>query len=106
MKNISIRCADKIKKGEVVITKFGMEGGEIYALSAEIRNQLNTKQQAEIFIDLKPTLELSEIIAKLEKPRKTKSWTQHIETPLKLNKTSIALLKNYTSKEDFNNIEK
>ena len=106
LKNISIKCENKIQKGEVVITKFGLEGGAIYALSPEIRKQLNSRKKAEIFIDLKPTLELPEIITRLSKTRNSKSWTQHIETQLKLNKTSIALIKNYITKEDFNNIEK
>ncbi len=106
LKNISIRCADKIKKGEVVVTKFGLEGGAIYALSPEIRNQLISKKEAAIFIDLKPTLEIEEIITKLNKTKKTKSWTQHIETQLKLSKTSISIIKNYISKDDFNHVEK
>jgi uncharacterized flavoprotein (TIGR03862 family) len=106
LKNISIRCGKSIKKGEVVITKFGMEGGAIYALSPEIRNQLNSIQKASIFIDLKPTMEIEKIISKLNNPRNKKSRTQHIEYQLKLNKISISLLKNYLSKEDFTNIEK
>jgi hypothetical protein len=106
LKNISVRCGDHYKKGEVVLTKFGMEGGAIYALSPEIRTQLNTKQHAEIFIDLKPTLTIEEVISKLNQPRKTNSWTQHIETQLKLNKTSVSLIKNYVSKDNFKNSEK
>ena len=57
LKNISVRCSPSIKKGEVVITKFGMEGGAIYALSPEIRRQLNSVKKAEIFIDLKPSFQ-------------------------------------------------
>jgi uncharacterized flavoprotein (TIGR03862 family) len=106
LKNISIRCGDKTKKGEVVITKFGLEGGAIYALSPEIRTQLNAKKEAEIFIDLKPTLSVLEICKRLNKSRSSKSWTQHIETRLKFNKTSIALIKNYISKDDFKIVEK
>ena len=101
LKNISIRCEKSNRKGEVVITKFGLEGGAIYALSPEIRKQLNSRKKAEIFIDLKPTIELPEIITRLSKTRNSKSWTQHIETQLKLNKTAISFLKNYVTKEDF-----
>ncbi len=106
LKNISFRCGASIKKGEVVITKFGLEGGAIYALSPEIRGQLNSDEKAAIFIDLKPALEFDVIRSRLDKTRGTKSWTQHIESQLKLNKVSISLLKNYISKEDFTNVEK
>ena len=101
LKNIAIRCGKKIKKGEVVITKFGLEGGAIYALSPEIRKQLNSAKKAEIFIDLKSETEIEKIIAKLKVPRNKKSWTQHNENQLNLSKTAILLLKNYVSKEDF-----
>src|SRR2546428_6953006 len=59
IKNIAIRCLDREKKGEVVITSFGIEGGAIYALIPEIRQQLNDKV-ATIHIDLKPDLSLEE----------------------------------------------
>ena len=61
LKNIAISCKSKIKKGEVVITKFGLEGGAIYALSPEIRKQLKYDKEAEIVIDLKPHLSYEQI---------------------------------------------
>ena len=105
LKNISIRSGESTKKGEVVITKFGLEGGAIYALSPEIRKQLNTSKKAAIFIDLKPTLKNEEIVSKLSLSRKRKSWTEHIRNQLRLGKSSINLLKSVISKQDFTDIE-
>ena len=106
LKNISIRCGKNTKKGEVVITKFGLEGGAIYALSPQIREQLNSIKKAQIFIDLKPSLAIEKIISKLKLPRNKKSWTKHIEHQLKLNKSVMSLLKTYISKEEFTNPDK
>jgi uncharacterized flavoprotein (TIGR03862 family) len=42
LKNISISCGSLTKKGELTITKLGLEGGAIYALSHKIRSQINS----------------------------------------------------------------
>src|ERR1035437_1858226 len=55
LKNISVSCDGKEKTGELVITKFGIEGGPIYALSPQIRKQFAENKTAQIFIDLKST---------------------------------------------------
>ncbi len=97
LKNTQINCKNNSKKGEVVITKFGLEGGAIYALSPQIRELLNQNKKAEITIDLKPSLNLEEIIFKLT-PEKI---TQQLKTKLKLEKPKIDLLKTHLSKEEF-----
>lgn len=97
LKNIKITCEKSSKKGEVVITKFGLEGGAIYALSPGIRNQLHKNNKAEITIDLKPSLTIEEIQSKL-KPEKI---TQQLLKSIKLEKIKIDLLKVYTGKEEF-----
>lgn len=103
LKNILIKCGDKERKGEVVITKSGLEGGAIYALIGEIRKQLNTAT-AIIYIDLKPLLTLAEIKNKLIN-RGNKSATKQLEDALNLNEIQIELLKSILSKEEFTSIE-
>lgn len=103
VKNITITCNDKQTKGEVVITSFGLEGGAIYALSPQIREQLNNNiGHAEILIDLKPSFTIEEIRERLLINTKS-SWTKHIEQQLKLTKPQLSLLKHFVSKEDFIN---
>ena len=104
LKNISLKCGSKEKKGELVITKFGLEGGAIYALSPEIRKRLNSTNSAQLLLDLKPSLTLVEIKNKISH-RGNKSITKHLENELNLNEVQIALLKSIISKEDFTNIE-
>ena len=43
LKNISVKCGDKIHFGEVVITATGLEGSGIYPLSPQIRKELDKK---------------------------------------------------------------
>ena len=100
LKNISIVCNDVEKKGEVVITKFGIEGGAIYGLSPQIRWQLNKNKTADIFIDLKPSLSVDVIKTKLAF-KKDKTFTTILKEDLNLSPVQVALLKSVVSKEDF-----
>ncbi|HEV7232391.1 MAG TPA: TIGR03862 family flavoprotein [Bacteroidia bacterium] len=101
LKNIEISCLGKRKKGEVVITKFGLEGGVVYALSPEIREQIKKTGKANLEIDLKPEFSLTEIHRKLSNSRGTKSWTKHLQDQLRFDEIKMALLKNVLDKEVF-----
>jgi uncharacterized flavoprotein (TIGR03862 family) len=102
LKNISVCCGGKEKRGELVITKFGMEGGAIYALSGEIRKQILENGVAQIFIDLKPTLNAEEIKNKLN-AKGNKSQTKLLTDTLNLSDAQISLIKSILSKEEFTN---
>ena len=99
LKNISISCNGLQKKGEVVVTSFGLEGNAIYALSPELRKSLNI-ENAQVEFDLKPMLSESEIKQKLKKSS-YKKITDKLKRDLKLNPIQIDLIKFYSSKESF-----
>lgn len=100
LKNCTISCGKKTQKGEGVFTKFGLEGNVIYALSPQIREQLNSIGKASILIDFKPTLTEREVFNKLNSST-GKNTTETLKIDLKLSVAQIALLKSATSKEEF-----
>jgi hypothetical protein len=102
LKNIAISCLNKSQKGEVVLTRFGLEGNAIYALSPQIKKELNDKQKASIFIDLKPALNADEVLLKI-KASTLRNTTEILRKSLKLGNTQIAILKQYVPKEEFLN---
>jgi uncharacterized flavoprotein (TIGR03862 family) len=104
LKNIAISCNNLVQKGDAVITKFGLEGNSIYALSPEIRNQLNTSQKASVFIDFKPSLTLEKIRSKITSS-KFRTITEILKKELKLNPAQIDLLKIHLSKESYLDVE-
>lgn len=104
LKNIAISCGDKSQKGEVVITRFGLEGNAIYAISPQIREELNTKPKATVFLDLKPTLSYDDLLQKIKKSN-IKKTSEKLQKELKLNPAQIGLLKIYLSKETYLNSE-
>lgn len=104
LKNIAISCDNITQKGEAVITKFGLEGNAIYALSPQIRKQLNTTSRATISIDFKPSLSLAQLHFKI-KTSKYRNTTEILKKELKLSPCQIDLLKTYLSKEAYLNTE-
>ena len=104
LKNIAISCLDKYQKGEAVITRFGLEGNAIYALSPQIREELKNHQKATIYLDLKPTLSCAILEQKIKKSN-VKKTSDKLRKELKLNEVQIGLLKKYLSKETYPNPE-
>ena len=101
LKNINITCSGETKTGELMVTRFGLEGSSIYALSPKIRQAITAHGQAMVYIDLKPEFSQSKINERLKQPYK-KSWTNHIQSVLNLSKEKMKLLKSFTTFDDFN----
>jgi uncharacterized flavoprotein (TIGR03862 family) len=104
LKNIAVAAEGQVKKGELVLTAFGLEGGAVYALSPLLRKQIQTTGKAAIQIDFKPSFSKESLIQKLSL-KTTKSLTQILKNEIKLSDTQIALLKAVIPKETFLNAE-
>jgi len=61
LKNVVVRAGDAEARGELLITRYGLEGGTIYALGAALR----AMPAAEIAIDFKPALTAAQLAEKL-----------------------------------------
>jgi uncharacterized flavoprotein (TIGR03862 family) len=103
LKNISISIEDKHQKGEVVITKFGLEGNAIYGLSPQIRKALKQENEAIVNIDFKPSLKSAVILRKLKESKDNIATT--LKKELKLSKVVIALLRTSLNKEEYTDLD-
>lgn len=65
LKSVSIRHHNFLHKGEMVITKQGIEGGVVYALSAYLREVIKKDGKAVLNIDLRPEMSVLELAKKL-----------------------------------------
>jgi hypothetical protein len=102
LKNIALTYHGHFSKGELVISKFGLEGNAIYALSQKIQEKLLTEKSTVIHLDLKPTMTVDQIRAKC-KGSKLSKVTDILKQVLNLDSTSIGLLKQFTDKDTFLN---
>lgn len=87
-------------KGEALVTSYGLEGNAIYPISSWVRSTIETGVAPVITIDFKPNLTALDIL------RKIKSHTPaHYSSILKLEGAPMAIIKAYTSKDEFMNPE-
>lgn len=61
IKNISVSAGEMTVSGELLLTAYGLEGGAIYALGAELR----AMAEPGIHIDFKPTFTCEQLVEKL-----------------------------------------
>lgn len=102
LKNCVFSCGNSSKKGEAVITAFGIEGSGIYPLSSEIRKQLQQNNKAILHIDLKPDLTEKEIKTRIEN-KGDYSIKDVLSKKINLSEVQIELLKTYSTKEEYTN---
>lgn len=104
LKNCEFSCGGQTRKGEAVLTDFGIEGSGVYPLSGAVRKSLSQQGSAPLVIDLKPDLDAGEIRARLENKGKL-PVKDILEKRLNLTPVQIELLKLHTSKADYHDPE-
>lgn len=90
---------------EAIISAYGIEGTGIYALSKYLREQLKHNGTALLNIDLLPDLPLDKIVQRLNKPREKNSLSNFLRKQLNLSPAKLALLRELTTKQTFENID-
>lgn len=103
LKNIALAFEELSAKGELVISEFGLEGNAIYALSEKIQDKLLSEESVTIYLDLKPTLTVEQIKSKYMNSKQSKV-TDILNKDLKLDRTAIGILKQFTDKDTFSNL--
>lgn len=104
IKNIKLSHQNQLARGEIMITAYGLEGGPVYKLSREIRQSIEKNDKAVVFLDLAPDLPQEEILHRLNCRRGKNSLSSHLRKQLNLSSVKLALLKELTEKESFNDI--
>lgn len=93
LKNLVVSTGSQKAAGELVITRYGLEGGALYALGAELRSTWREHGSAELQLDLKPDFTADQLIAKLGTLGKTpRSLLSEAHTRWRLSDAGIALL--------------
>ncbi|KWS23088.1 NAD(FAD)-utilizing dehydrogenase [Pseudomonas amygdali pv. ulmi] len=102
LKNIAMGLhGHALRLGECVLTGTGVEGSLVYALSAQIREQINLHGSATVDIDLLPGKTLTDIQKALSKPRGSRSMSKHLHSQLGLDGAKAALLRELAPREAF-----
>lgn len=89
------------QQGEFVITKTGVEGGVIYAVSAYLRDQIDADGSAILKLDLAPDRDQARLTRELSRPRGKRTMAAHLQRRAHIAGVKAALLHEVIPKEDF-----
>ena len=89
------------KQGQFVVTRTGVEGSLIYALSAALRDQIEAEGSTTIWLDLLPDLAAGRVLDEVSRPRGARSMSSHLQSRLGIKGVKSGLLHECLSKHDF-----
>jgi len=92
LKRIELSFGEQSVRGEAIVTRQGLEGGGIYALSAPLREAIAASGEAVLHIALRPDLSNNELQKRLEKPRNKQSLSTLLRKTVNLSPPAIGLL--------------
>jgi hypothetical protein len=92
LNGIELRFAAFSVRGEAVVTRIGIEGGAIYALSAHLRDAIGEAGEARLTVDLRPTLSVPDLEKALSKANARQSTANMLRKAAKLAPVGAGLL--------------
>ncbi|MEI6197642.1 MAG: NAD(P)/FAD-dependent oxidoreductase, partial [Verrucomicrobiota bacterium] len=95
LKNITVRAGETTATGELLVTRYGLEGGAIYQLGPALR----AMREPEIVIDFKPTYTAGQLVKKLGNcPR---NFLAEARARWRLSDAAYAILEHLPGREPF-----
>jgi len=92
LKGIALSFGSHSVRGEVIITRAGLEGGAIYSLSAVLREAIANAGKATLHMALRPDLQMQDLMAQLSRPRGRQSLSNFLRKAAHLSPAAIGLL--------------
>jgi hypothetical protein len=92
LKGAEFRFGAEAIRGEAIVTRGGIEGGAIYALSAELREAITSAGQVKLLIALRPDLDTADLAKRLSAPRGKQSLSNFLRKAANLAPVAIGLL--------------
>ncbi|QTC90778.1 BaiN/RdsA family NAD(P)/FAD-dependent oxidoreductase [Brevundimonas goettingensis] len=93
LKAVALTFGGQTIRGEVMITRYGIEGGAIYALSSALREAIARDGSAVLTLDLRPDLSEAALVDRLVQGRGKDSMTNHLRKAGGLSPAAIAVLR-------------
>jgi len=78
LKRIALSHGGRTERGEAMVTASGLEGGAVYALSAQLRDAIARDGPQTLLLDLRPDLSRQALASRLDGPRRGQSLSNHL----------------------------
>jgi hypothetical protein len=99
LKGIALTFDDRTVRGEAMVTRYGLEGGAVYALSAPLRDAIEAEGTAAVTFDLRPDMTPGALTARLSHPAAGQSLANRLRKALKLSPVEVNLLREAHGKD-------
>jgi uncharacterized flavoprotein (TIGR03862 family) len=96
LKGIALTFGQHCLRGEAVVTQAGIEGGAIYALSAELREAIAANGEAVLRVALRPDIDPAELTKRLSASRGKQSFSNFLRKAAQLSPVAVGLLQEAT----------
>jgi uncharacterized flavoprotein (TIGR03862 family) len=106
LKTVTATAGGIRQQGEFIVTREGVEGSLVYALSAALRDELESTGSVALTLDLSPAWTQARLAEALARPRGARSMSSHLEKTVGLKGVKVGLLWEFVPREDFANPEK
>ena len=93
LKRIALAFGGRSVRGEAMITRDGLEGGAVYALSAPLREAVERDGTAIVTIDLLPDVGAAKLAERLSSPRGKQSLSNFLRKATHLSPAALALVR-------------
>lgn len=93
LKGVALRFGRHLLRGEAMVTRYGLEGGAVYALSAELRAAIAADGAADILIDLRPDMRAEALAARLARPAPGQSLSNLLRKAANLSPVQVNLMR-------------
>lgn len=101
VKSVAVSFADVQQLGELMVTATGIEGGLIYAISAQLRDAIESHGSATLYLDLAPGRSEARLAADLAKPRGSNSMAKQLRSRAGIDGVKSGLLREVLAAEAF-----
>ena len=99
LKNVALECAGQRSRGDVIVTRAGLEGGAIYQIAAPLRTAVLRDGSARLTVSLRPDLTHDAIVQRLAKRQPKQSFSSALRKTLNLSPVATALLREVCAAE-------
>src|SRR3954465_4002203 len=96
LKGITLSFGPHRARGEAMITSGGIEGGTIYALSAELREAIAANGAAVLHVALRPDVDHGGLVKRLSASRGKQSFSNFLRKAAQLSPVAVGLLQEVT----------
>ncbi|UDL94530.1 TIGR03862 family flavoprotein [Lichenihabitans sp. PAMC28606] len=92
LKNVALTGAGQTVRGDAMVTRAGLEGGAVYALSAPLRDAIQAQGGTTLLVALRPDIDTPTLARRLGDRPSKQSFSTYLRKSLKLSPAAIGLV--------------